>query len=105
MNEPANLNQGEIETLKIILWVAGSAISLLLIIIGFFVSRLVSDIKSNSEKIGKNRGTIELVSQKQEQDIVRIERTTQLELKALTEQVGTLASSVQALVEIQIKKS
>jgi hypothetical protein len=53
--------------------------------------------------IGKNRGTIELVKQKQESDIERVDKTTQLELQNLTVQVGTLTTSVQQLVNIQLK--
>lgn len=80
-------------------------IGILLGVIGFFLARLVNDVKSNTEKIGQNKGEIKLVSQKQIQDMDLLQRTTQLEIKQLTEQVSALAASVQTLVEIQMKNS
>lgn len=94
----------DINTLKFILSIAGFVITLLLGVIGFFLARVVSDVKSNTTDIGKNKGTIELVKQKQESDIERVEMKTQLELQQLTKEVGSLTESVQTLVEIQMKK-
>lgn len=94
----------EIAALKLALYIAGGLITVLITIIGFFIARIVSDVKDNTQSIGKLEGEIELVSQRQEQDMQRIEETTQLELRQLTKEVSGLTTSVQALVEIQMKK-
>jgi hypothetical protein len=97
-------NLQDIAAIKFVLTLSGAIIGILLAIVGFFLARIVSDVKSNSEGIGKNKGTIELVKQQQESDIKRIEETTQLELKQLTKEVSGLTKSVQTLVEVQMKK-
>lgn len=94
----------DINTVKFILWIAAIFIGALVAIVGFFIVRIVSDVRNNTGGIGKNKGTIELVKQKQESDIERVEKTTQLELQTLSKQVGGLTESVQALVNIQMTK-
>jgi len=93
----------DVNTIKFILWLSAILIGILITIVGFFLVRIVTDVRHNTSNIGKNRGTIELVKQKQESDIERVEKTTQLELQNLTVQVGTLTTSVQQLVNIQLK--
>ena len=95
----------DVGTIKFVLWISGILITLLLTVVGFFLARIVSDVRSSTLEIGKNKGAIELVAQKQASDIKRVEETTQLELRQLTEQVSGLASSVQALVTIQMNKN
>ena len=95
----------DIATIKFILWLVAIIIGGLVGVVIYFIKRIVSDVKSNTEGIGRNKGTIELVKQKQESDIERIEKTTQLELQTLTKQVGGLAESVNALVNIQMNKN
>lgn len=94
----------DINTINFILTLAGIAIALLITIIGFFLARIVTDVRSNTGHIGRNKGSIELVKQKQESDVERIEKTTQIELQTLTKTVGGLTDSVQALVNIQMTK-
>ena len=94
----------DINTVKFILWLAAIVIGVLVTIVGFFIARIVTDVRNNTGHIGKNKGTIELVKQKQESDIERVEKTTQLELQQLSRNVGGLAESVQALVAIQMNK-
>ena len=77
-----------------IIGVAGTIIMVLLTVIGFFLARIVSDVKSNTEKIGKNKGKIELVEQQQLNDVQRIEETTQLELQKFGEKINDLATLV-----------
>jgi hypothetical protein len=93
----------DVNTIKFILWLSAILIGILITIVGFFLVRIVADVRHNTSNIGKNRGTIELVKQKQESDIERVDKTTQLELQNLTVQVGTLTTSVQQLVNIQLK--
>lgn len=82
-----------------------SVVSVLLAIVGFFLKRIVDDVKHLIEETGKNKGRIELVEQQQVNDIKRIEAMTHLELKVMTEKVnimadkiGDLANNVQILV-------
>lgn len=91
---------GEVSTgtLWLVVGISGTLITILLGIIGFFLSRLISDVKSVIEETGKNKGRIELVEQQQQNDVKRIEQMTQFELKVMSEKVGELASSVNALV-------
>lgn len=94
----------EAQTVELILSIAGGTISLLLIIIGFFLSRLVSDVKSNTSEIGKNKGRIELVEQQQINDTKRIEELTQLELRVMSKSVTDLSNNVNTLVTALAKK-
>lgn len=92
------------QTVTLILSIAGGTISLLLLIIGFFMSRLVSDVKSNTSEIGKNKGRIELVEQQQINDTKRIEELTQLELRVMSKSVTDLSNNVNTLVTALAKK-
>ena len=87
-----------------ILTIAGFVIATCFVIIGFFIARIVSDVKSNTANIGKNKGTIELVKQQQESDIEKIEKMTQLEIKVLSEKVGDLSTNVNRLVDLMVEQ-
>lgn len=93
------------EILTFVLSIGGIIITLSFTIIGFFLNRLVNDIKSALEEGGRNKGRIELVEQQQINDVRRIEERTQIELKALTENVGELSKNVNVLVIALAKKS
>lgn len=94
-----------LEFYPILLTIAGTLIVILLAIIGFFIARLINDVKNNVAEIGKNKGRIELVEQQQKSDIQRIEETTQLEIKALSKEVGNLSDNVNNLVGILTEKA
>ena len=79
---------------------SGIIMSILLGIIGFFLTRLINDVRRCSIETGKNKGRIDLIAKQQENDVKRIELTTQLELQALTKNVNQLSSNVQELVVI-----
>lgn len=79
---------------------AGSIIGLLLMIIGYFLNKLIHDIRKTQNECGKNKGRIELVEQQQINDIKRIEDRTQMQLSALTENVQKLSQNVNELVMI-----
>lgn len=95
----------ENETVQLILTVSGTLLLLMLGTIGFFISRLISDVKRATIEVGKNKGKIELVQQQQINDIKRIEERTQLELATLTKNVSTLSDNVNALVMGLAKKN
>ena len=79
---------------------AGTIIALLIGIIGFFIARVLNDVKKVIEETGKNKGRIDLVARQQENDIKRIEERTQIELNNLTKNVCTLSENVNILVVI-----
>lgn len=88
--------------------VAGLVITILLTVVGFFLTRLINDVKYCIIQTGRNKGNIELISKQQENDIKRIEDSTQKELKILTLNVSKLSETIQNLVvmlaEVGIKK-
>jgi len=92
------------ETTALVFTVAGAVILLLLTILGFFLARVVSDVKANTSNIGKNKGRIELVEQQQVNDTKRLEEMTQLELKVMSGKVGELSDSVKMFVTALAKK-
>tara|TARA_R110001632_G_scaffold62542_1_gene150148 strand:+ start:535 stop:825 length:291 start_codon:yes stop_codon:yes gene_type:complete len=87
---------------------AGLVITILLTVVGFFISRLINDVKHCIIQTGRNKGNIELIKKQQENDIKRIEDATQKELKILALNVCKLSENVQNLVvmlaEVGIKK-
>lgn len=90
--------------LELIIIIGGSVIMILLTVIGFFLARLVGSVQTNSEHIGRNKGNIELVKQQQQNDVLRIEETTQQEIRHMAQNVGELSKSVNTLVTALAKK-
>ena len=82
---------------------AGTIIFLLMGIIGFFVSRVLNDVKQVMEETGKNKGRIDIVARQQENDIKRIEERTALELSTLTKNVNALSENVNTLCTILVE--
>jgi hypothetical protein len=93
------------ETAQFVLSISGVLLLLMLSTIGFFVARLISDVKRASIEVGKNKGKIELVQQQQINDVKRIEERTQLELANLTKNVCLLSDNVNTLVLSLAKKN
>tara|TARA_Y100000389_G_C17065650_1_gene319472 strand:+ start:55 stop:339 length:285 start_codon:yes stop_codon:yes gene_type:complete len=77
-----------------------SIIGFMILVIGFFISRLIGDLKKVVEDTGKNKGRIDLVAKQQENDIKRIEERTTLELCNLSKNVKSLTENVNNLVSI-----
>ena len=77
---------------------ASLVITILLAIVGFFLTRLINDVKHCIIQTGRNKGSIDLIAKQQKNDIKRIEDATQYELKTLTKNICTLSDSVQQLV-------
>ena len=90
------------EILNIILTISGAIIITLIATIGYFLRILHIDTKKAIEEVGKNKGRIELVEQQLNNDVKRLEQTTQLELRNLADTVNKLSKSVEQLVQIQI---
>jgi hypothetical protein len=91
-------------TLTFVLSLAGFIIVLCFSIIGFFLNRLVGDVRHSVEEAGKNKGRIELVEQQLTNDTKRIEAMTQLELKVMSQNVSDLSKNVNTLVVALAKK-
>ena len=93
--------------LWMVIGIAGFLIVTMIGIIGFFLKRVLTemknDIKKNTEDCGKNKGRIELVEQQQIADTKRIEAMTQLELRVLTGSVKDLTATVNNFVGAFIK--
>ncbi len=83
---------------------AGIVITILLSIVGWFISRLISDVKDCISETGKNKGRIDLIAKQQENDVKRIENSTKLELQVLTKNVCKLSDNVNDLVLLLAEK-
>jgi uncharacterized protein YoxC len=92
-------------TLNFILGISGGIVSILFAIIGFFIKSLISDLKKVIDENGKNKGRIELVEQKINSDLIRIEQTTQLKLDQMNNSIQELSKNVNTLVSMQIKRA
>ena len=90
------------DTVAFTLGLAGTVGVLLLAVIGYFMRTIHNDVKANTASSSKNEGQIELVAQRQEADIKRVEEFTQFKLEIMAEKVGELSSSIQSLVELFI---
>jgi hypothetical protein len=87
-----------------VMTLAGVIITILLSIVGWFLSRLIHDVRDCISETGKNKGRIDLLAKQQENDIKRIEDSTQLELQALTKNVCKLSDNVNDLVLLLAEK-
>lgn len=82
-----------------VLGISGSMILLLIGVISYFLKMVHGDVKKALIETGKNKGNIELVQQQLNNDVKRIEQTTQLELRNLANTVNKLSVSVEQLVK------
>ena len=83
---------------------AGVIITVLISIIGWFLSRLIHKVEDCITETGKNKGRIDLIAKQQENDIKRIEDSTQSELQTLTKNVCKLSDNVNDLVLLLAEK-
>ena len=87
-----------------IMTLAGIVITILLSIVGWFISRLITDVKDCITETGKNKGRIDLIAKQQENDVKRIENSTKQELQVLTKNVCKLSDNVNDLVLLLAEK-
>ena len=83
---------------------SGVLIMLLISIIGWFLSRLIHDVRNVIAETGKNKGRIDLIAKQQENDMRRIEEQTEKELRVLTKNVCRLSDNVNDLVLLLAEK-
>lgn len=88
----------------LVLTVGGTIIMMAFAIIGFFLKSIYFDLRKAIEDNGKNKGRIELVESKANSEISKLNETTQLEIKNLTQTVGELSRNVNTLVQSLAKR-
>lgn len=71
---------------------------LLIGVVGFFLKQTMNEVKKAIELSIKNSERIKLVEQQQRNDVKRIEETTQLEIRQLTQTIEQLSKNVDLLV-------
>lgn len=71
---------------------------LLIGIVGFFLRQTMNEVKKAIELSIQNSERIKLVEQQQRNDVKRIEETTQLEIRQLTQTIEQLSKNVDLLV-------
>ncbi len=79
---------------EITTFIIGTAV----LIIGYFLKIIHTDVRKNTEDQGKLKGKIELVEQEARLKYQAIQEQTQLEIKNLAKNVGDLADTVRELI-------
>lgn len=92
-------------TTTILISVAGSAFTLLLVIMGYFLKMVHNDIRSNIAETGKLKGRLELVEQKATNDIKHLQEVSQIEIKNMAENISELSKNVNKLVIALAKRN
>ena len=67
-------------------------------VIGYFSRMIHTDVRTNTESLGKLKGKIELVEQESRLKYQAIQEQTQLEIKNLAKSVGELSDAVKQLI-------
>lgn len=67
-------------------------------IIGYFLKMVHTDVRNNTESLGKLKGKIELVEQESRLKYQAIQEQTQLEIKNLARSVAELSDAVKQLI-------
>ena len=79
---------------EITTFIIGTAV----LIIGYFLKIVHSDVRKNTEELGKLKGKIELVEQENRLKYQAIQEQTQLEIKMLAKNVSDLSNAVKELM-------
>lgn len=67
-------------------------------VLGYFLRMIHSDVRKNTEDLGKLKGKIELVEQESRLKYQAIQEQTQLEIKSLARSVSELSDAVKQLI-------
>ena len=67
-------------------------------VLGYFLRMIHTDVRSNTESLGKLKGKIELVEQESRLKYQAIQEQTQLEIKSLARSVSELSDAVKQLI-------
>jgi hypothetical protein len=79
---------------EITTFIIGTAV----VIIGYFLKIVHTDVRKNTEDLGKLKGKIELVEQENRLKYQAIQEQTQLEIKMLAKNVSDLSNAVKELM-------
>ena len=72
--------------------------SLVFAIFGYFLKMIHSDVRKNTEELGKLKGKIELVQQENQIKYQALQELTQLEIKNLAKNVSELSDAVKLFI-------
>lgn len=75
-----------------------SCLSASIMIIGYFLKIVHTDVRKNTEKQGRLEGRIDLVQQESRMKYEAIQEQTQLEIKNLAKNVSELSQAVKQLL-------
>jgi hypothetical protein len=67
-------------------------------VLGYFLRMIHTDVRNNTESLGKLKGKIELVEQESRLKYQAIQEQTQLEIKNLARSVAELSDAVKQLI-------
>jgi hypothetical protein len=67
-------------------------------VLGYFLRMIHTDVRTNTESLGKLKGKIELVEQESRLKYQAIQEQTQLEIKSLARSVSELSDAVKQLI-------
>jgi hypothetical protein len=67
-------------------------------VLGYFLRMMHTDVRNNTESLGKLKGKIELVEQESRLKYQAIQEQTQLEIKSLARSVSELSDAVKQLI-------
>jgi hypothetical protein len=67
-------------------------------VLGYFLRMIHTDVRTNTESLGKLKGKIELVEQESRLKYQAIQEQTQLEIKNLAKSVAELSDAVKQLI-------
>lgn len=67
-------------------------------VLGYFLRMIHTDVRTNTESLGKLKGKIELVEQESRLKYQAIQEQTQLEIKNLARSVSELSDAVKQLI-------
>jgi hypothetical protein len=80
--------------ITIIIFIASSIFA----IFGYFLKMIHSDVRKNTEELGKLKGKIELVQQENQIKYQALQELTQLEIKNLAKNVSELSDAVKLFI-------
>ena len=67
-------------------------------VLGYFLRMIHTDVRNNTESLGKLKGKIELVEQESRLKYQAIQEQTQLEIKNLAKSVAELSEAIKQLI-------
>lgn len=89
----------DFDTMSFIISMAGVIIFLCISVISWFLARAIKQIEINKDDIGKNKGRIDLVKQRQQTDVYNLEKNLNTRMDALERMLQELSKDVKELIK------